>query len=359
MVNYRKAQLYCPAKINLHLQVGRLFSQGQQTFHRVCTLIQAVYLQASNDRLQIHLSSQSVDKASAIQIQLQVQPQAPCKQQQNLVYRAAKAYLDIVSQKSIASVCNPIDWPQTICFTLQKVIPQQAGLGGGSSNAAATLKLLNQCLPDYCGQQNLRLDQTAMQALAASLGTDIPFFLQDFCHFADSIAWGLGRGEKIVAPSVELITALKQFQAQHQLWLIKPQAIACNTRQMYQILDARPNQPIEFDYRQLEQKLSVDKAPISKLFYNDFQSVIRQHYNKAGNLSQKIQKERTEAWKVLAILSEYLYSLSASWVALSGSGSAFFAWFPQDKSSSMIFARLADFANPLDVFIANPMLSNG
>ena len=247
-------------------------------------------------------------------------------------------------------------WPQTIAFTLHKVIPQQAGLGGGSSNAAATLKLLNECLPQYCGQHNLALSKFAMQELAASLGTDIPFFLQGFSCFADSIAWGLGRGENMVAPSAGLIATLQQYQKQHQLWLIKAQGISCNTGEMYQILDARPKslQPAGFDYQQLEQRLLSAETHISKLLYNDFEFIIKND-DPRGDSPKKNQKDRDEALKVLAILLEYLYSLCASWVALSGSGSAFFAWFPLDQSTSMIHGRLSKFCYPLDIFEAKPI----
>ena len=54
--DYQNAQLYCPAKINLHLQVGQLLGKGVQAFHRVCTLMQAVYLQGANELLQMRLS---------------------------------------------------------------------------------------------------------------------------------------------------------------------------------------------------------------------------------------------------------------------------------------------------------------
>ena len=89
--NYWNAQLYCPAKINLHLQVGQLFRQREKVFHKVCTLLQAVYLQSGNDLLQMHLSSQSVAKVSEVQILLQVQPQDPLQTRRKLSLSGGKS----------------------------------------------------------------------------------------------------------------------------------------------------------------------------------------------------------------------------------------------------------------------------
>src|SRR5207249_12308066 len=67
---------------------------------------------------------------------------------------------------------------------LEKRIPIEAGLGGGSSNAAATLRLLNQL-------HNCPFSMQQLERLAADLGSDVPFFIYG------RSAWCAGRGEQI------------------------------------------------------------------------------------------------------------------------------------------------------------------
>ena len=90
----------------------------------------------------------------------------------NLVIRAAQSFTEAAS----------IDTAYAI--HLQKKIPMGAGLGGGSSNAAATLRLLNK-LHGF----PLRRDQ--LEELAANLGSDVAFFLDG------RSAWCTGRGERL------------------------------------------------------------------------------------------------------------------------------------------------------------------
>jgi len=72
--------------------------------------------------------------------------------------------------------------PLGASITLRKMIPQGAGLGGGSSNAAATLLLLQRLW-------NLRVETEALAMIGSTLGSDVPFFLQPHA------ARGIGRGE--------------------------------------------------------------------------------------------------------------------------------------------------------------------
>src|SRR5207245_8497518 len=93
---------------------------------------------------------------------------------QNLVHRAATAFLQATGIS------------EGVRIHLEKHIPQAAGLGGGSGNAATTLLGLNELF----GQ---RLGPKELQSLAAALGSDIPFFLQT------KPALATGRGEKITS----------------------------------------------------------------------------------------------------------------------------------------------------------------
>jgi 4-diphosphocytidyl-2-C-methyl-D-erythritol kinase len=91
---------------------------------------------------------------------------------QNLVYRAAEAFL------AAARISEGVR------LHLEKKIPLAAGLGGGSGNAANTLLGLNELF-------GAPLNAKALQIIASSLGSDIPFFLQG------EAALAVGRGESI------------------------------------------------------------------------------------------------------------------------------------------------------------------
>ncbi len=90
--------------------------------------------------------------------------------QSNLCLRAADAFCEAAGVKPNVEIC------------LEKRIPIAAGLGGGSSDAAAVLLLLN----DYCGKQ---LGADELHTLAAGLGADVPYFLNPVP------ALGTGRGD--------------------------------------------------------------------------------------------------------------------------------------------------------------------
>src|ERR1017187_779716 len=91
---------------------------------------------------------------------------------QNLVYRAAEAFLKLHDPRA------------GVRIHLQKKIPLAAGLGGGSGNAATTLLALNELYDQP-------LAAKILCEIAATLGSDIPFFLQN------KPALATGRGEKI------------------------------------------------------------------------------------------------------------------------------------------------------------------
>src|SRR2546426_8672095 len=90
----------------------------------------------------------------------------------NLVHRAATAFFNATGIKDRVEI------------HLEKHIPVAAGLGGGSGNAAATLLALNELFANPLSSEQL-------QTLASSLGSDVPFFLQNEAAIAS------GRGEKV------------------------------------------------------------------------------------------------------------------------------------------------------------------
>lgn len=148
--------ILAPAKINLVLRVLRRRDDG---YHDIDTLFQAVDL---CDELVVEPAEQGV--------QLEVRGAELGPAEENLAHRAARALLAAVGSASGARI------------RLTKRIPVGAGLGGGSSDAAAVLRGLAQLMGG--------IEPGTLRAVAETLGSDVPFFVGD-----SPLARGTGRGE--------------------------------------------------------------------------------------------------------------------------------------------------------------------
>ncbi|RIK73616.1 MAG: 4-(cytidine 5'-diphospho)-2-C-methyl-D-erythritol kinase [Planctomycetota bacterium] len=161
-------EIFAPAKLNLYLDVLGRRADG---FHELETVMAPVQL---HDRLQWAPS----DRGAETPFSLRFHPSSSSHAgelplgRSNLVWQAADA---LAQDAGLA--------PHGV-ITLTKRIPTQAGLGGGSSDAAATLVLLN-------AAWGLDYSRSRLARLAAQLGSDVPFFL------AGSTAICRGRGEII------------------------------------------------------------------------------------------------------------------------------------------------------------------
>jgi len=157
----RSLRVRAYAKINLSLQVGPKRSDG---FHDIRTILQTIDL---CDRL-------TFEKHRGPFRIVCTQPDVPTDRT-NLIWRAAQRLWTAAGRDT-----EPAD----TLVTLAKRIPMQAGLGGGSSDAAVALVALRQFW-------KLRLSDDALFEIAASLGSDVPFFL------IGGTALAMGRGEEV------------------------------------------------------------------------------------------------------------------------------------------------------------------
>jgi 4-diphosphocytidyl-2-C-methyl-D-erythritol kinase len=147
------------AKINLSLEVIGRRSDG---YHEVVTVFHTIGLP---DRVTFEPSKFLALHCSAPGL----------SNERNLVWQTA---LLLQRENAVSS--------KGVSITLEKHVPEAAGLGGGSTDAAATLKALN-------ALWRLKLSSTTLRNLAARLGSDVPFFLRGGC------AIGTGRGEVVQA----------------------------------------------------------------------------------------------------------------------------------------------------------------
>lgn len=207
-----------PAKINLSLVVGPLRSDGK---HEVVTVLQHL---AFGDRIGLAPGERLAVSGFA---------------DDTIVARALTALAGVAGVEPHWNV------------EIAKSIPIAAGLGGGSSNAAAALRLANELLP-----APLRSDQ--LEELAATIGADVPFFLRHGSQL------GTGDGATLVP------VALPQ-----DFWvvLVLPDAeVKTSTRDVYETFDAKGG-AVGFGARRavlLDALAAVRRAPdLARLPSND------------------------------------------------------------------------------------------
>lgn len=256
-------ELSANAKINLHLEITGRRSDG---YHTVDTVMQEISI---SDRISLTL----LPKSEGIRLQCNV-PSVPCDAR-NIAYKAASKYLEL----------SCVDCGALII--LEKNIPHEAGLGGGSADGAAVLAGLNNLC---CGV----LDGTAMQSIAASLGADVPFFL----YGGTALMGGIGTDfvERIGTPDFHLVIA-------------KP-PVGISTPAAYGYLDRIHNN--------FTDRLKTDYSPlINAIRQNSAKAISDSMYNVFETAADELCAPSKE---LRLFMREHSYG-----AMLSGSGSAVFA----------------------------------
>lgn len=132
------------AKINLFLDLGGVLLNG---YHGIWTVMQSIDLY---DRITVDFSEAGISVSCT-------DKRIPTGEK-NIAYKAAALFLEAVGSEQGVSVC------------IEKKIPSQAGLGGGSADAAGTLRALNRLF-------GMPLDDRTLAKIAFRCGADVPFCL--------------------------------------------------------------------------------------------------------------------------------------------------------------------------------------
>lgn len=283
------------AKLNLDLRVLYKRSDG---YHELRTVFQTISLR---DTLSIEF-----DFAKRTQIEIDSSVDIP----DNLVVRSAKLVLNHLRVKA---------W---VRFVLRKKIPMGAGLGGGSSNAAAVLL----ALPALAGKL---IPQADLVRLGESLGSDVPFFLYG------GTALGLGRGAELYPlPDQPSRSAL-----------IVASGIHVSTPEAYRRLNRAAQPPAS-----IHRSNPLTSSPQS-LILGEFQTVA---WALDGSGLDQIPLKNDFEQAVfgthpeLAALAQKLRRLGARPVLMTGSGSALFGIFPNMAESQAAAKRFpAGTAHPV------------
>lgn len=270
-----RLEIRSPAKINLLLCI---LGRRPDGFHELETLLHPVGLY---DELTLEPAAHGIALTCS-------DPALPADPG-NLVWRAAAAFLEASGLRT------------GVRIHLEKRIPREAGLGGGSSNAAATLRGLNQLF-------GYPLPAARLHELAAVLGSDVPFFLQD------KPALATGRGEQI--------QPLDPFPvlAGYQVLLIYP-GFGISTAWAYQALarhpDALRGRP-GWAGELVQALQSGDLVRAAPHFYNSLEAPAFTKY----------------PW--LSLVRDFLAERGAPVCRMSGSGSALFALLPtRDQAETL------------------------
>ena len=168
--NTQGIRIFAPAKLNLMLEILGKRADG---YHDLESLMISLELSDMIEVYPVENGETTICCRFTDHNEVNHSLRGVLESEQNLMFKAAKKLNEFAGVNKAARII------------LHKRIPSAAGLGGGSSDAAATLLALNQLW-------GLNLGKTELQKLGAELGSDIPYFL------ADS-AWAIcrGRGEII------------------------------------------------------------------------------------------------------------------------------------------------------------------
>src|SRR2546425_9985245 len=280
--------VFAPAKINVIL---RILGRRPDGFHNLWSIMQTVALE---DEVQIRLRADRQD------IQLRCDATQLAADQSNLVYRAANEVL-VRAQQSIG-----------LDIELRKRIPMGAGLGGGSSDAAATIIGLNHLL-------RLEWSPTQMADVGQLLGSDVPFFL-----FAPS-AFVAGRGETVRPVVVE---------GTRWIVLVNP-GFGVNTKWAYQELVATRTAvtPLSLAQREIDRQSRVSWAQLIATAENDFEAPV---FGAHGNLRE---------------IKRSLQAHGAEIALLSGSGATVFGVFADEARARLVQSQFVS-ENLMKVFVA-------
>ena len=285
-----KISILAPAKINLYLNVGARREDG---YHDIETVMQTVSL---FDRLEVTKKTSAEKK----EIHLFCRNTKIPSDETNLVYRAAVAFFEEAKIEEY-----------NVEFVLEKKIPSEAGLGGGSSDAAATILALD------------RLYHTAMSLetmckIGARLGADIPFCVKKGTVYAT----GIGEVMESAPPMPDCAFVIAV-----------PKGKGISTGAAYKALDALPADENAVSFLDFKKTVSAcNLEAIANSLYNKFEAVT---------------PEETGSAK----LRELLLSTGAMGARMSGSGSSVFAIYPHIGAARKAKAMLEDSA---EVFVCEP-----
>lgn len=267
------------AKINLVLDVTGRRDDG---YHTIKSVFQTVGIY---DEITVSLTTKDITVSCELPESFRASDDIPCDER-NIAYRAARLFFE---ESGISCGCS---------ISIKKGIPSQAGMGGGSSDAAAVLYALNRLT-------EAEIPAEALARLGARLGADVPFFL------TGGTAYVSGIGEKI--------TPIADFSG--RILVIAKGSDGVSTAEAYRNIDSltAPEHP---DADALVRAISSGDEDACKYFGNLFEQAV--HLESVN----RIREIMTAAGALAAVMT--------------GSGSAVFGCFNNLTAAENCAAELSD-----------------
>ena len=261
-----------PAKINLYLAVGARRPDG---LHEIESVMQSVSL----------FDELSFGASDVVSLDVTPPGSAP-EDESNLVARAVRAFVAASGRSEGAAI------------ELQKRIPSGAGLGGGSSDAAATLVGLNELW--NCG-----ISRKALEKIGAGIGADVPFCVRG----GTAVARGAGEALAPLAVRGEL------------WWVIATPAESLSTAEVYARFDSLGSAGLESDPSGLADALA--RGDVERI---------------GASLRNDLEVPALDVLPLLSSVRDALSSAGAVGIVMSGSGSAW-CGLARDETDAL---RVAD-----------------
>ena len=245
-------KLKSPSKINLALWIKEKRPDG---YHE----IETIFYENKNlyDEIEIEFTECNELFIEVSFIQKELNKFIP--NDKNLAYKAALLFFEKLDTKGICKI------------TINKNIPLEAGLGGGSSNAASVLKGLNEIF-------SCQLHESELLILSEKLGSDVPFFIYG------GTCLGKGRGE--------ILTKLEN-RLDLELKIEKLPEASVSTKWAYDQIDSR--EFVAEHGLQIKNLINSMKSRDYNLFFqnvfNDFEMVVFSYYPQLINLRKKLLSE--------------------------------------------------------------------
>ena len=264
-----------PAKINLTLDI---LGRRPDGYHDVAMIMQSVTL---SDTVTL---TKTEDKNISVSCS---DPSIPCNES-NIVYKCANAFFKETGIENTG-----------IEIHIEKIIPCEAGLAGGSADGAATLRLLNFAF-------SAGLSDKALCEIGALVGADIPFCIVG--------------GTRLATGTGTTLTKMKSMPKCFVV-IVKPE-ISVSTKEAYALADSRTG--MKFNYTDVCKDLIYrgDIRGIASALHNDFEEVL--------------------CLEEINSIKKIMYKQKALGAAMSGSGSAVFAIFQSKKAAEKCVAKLSE-----------------
>jgi 4-diphosphocytidyl-2-C-methyl-D-erythritol kinase len=283
-------RVLAPAKVNLYLRITGRRADG---YHLLDSVMVPVSLY---DEIEITTENQT-ERDTELQIRVACDDPALPTDDTNLAYKAAALF------------CQEAGTVAEIAITLRKRIPFGAGLGGGSSDAAAVLKRLNQLFARRFSEQQLC-------SLAVRLGADVPFFI--LCQPAR--VTGIG----------EILTSVPPLPPRWFVIVVPPFGVS--TPWAYRQFDELPARAdaVSADL----QRLATGQWPPLSCLLNDLERAV------------------VPTYPTIQDIKERLVQAGAEGALMSGSGSSVFGIFSGEEMAEQAIVSLKEYGK---TFLVKPL----